>query len=81
MRRIVSRGASKEAALYFDRVFPNDLLIAGLGHVGALAGAEDNCIPIDNPAASTKILDELVPGHADIRDIYSQNILLEWRYT
>jgi len=47
--KVVSVGVSKEAALYSDRVSPDDLFITGLDHVGALMGARENVAPLTGP--------------------------------
>jgi hypothetical protein len=77
MRKILSRGASKEAALYFDDVFPNDLLISELGKHGILAGAENNCVPYGDVDSTKKVLLNLVPGRADVVEHYVHQMMLE----
>jgi hypothetical protein len=66
MRKIVSRGASKDAALYFDVVFPNDLMVSSLGAAGVIDGtAQQNCIPFDDVDYAHKICRSLMPGVKD----------------
>jgi hypothetical protein len=64
-RSIISLGTSKEAALYFDRVFPNDILISALSQVEHIKTVKNVTIPFDHRESTKKIINSLVGDNPD----------------
>jgi len=61
MKKVVSVGASKEAALYFDYVFPDDLIVTGLAHVKKLNHAAAAVVPLHDPDKTNAVVKSLLP--------------------
>ncbi|TMJ20250.1 MAG: hypothetical protein E6G92_11015 [Alphaproteobacteria bacterium] len=61
MRKIISRGSSKEAALFFDEVFPNDVLVFALAHVSKGDVSGDGCVPMNAGAPDKDVIASLLP--------------------